>query len=211
MPIMRTALISLSHNRALQDAIVRVPVSRRMARRFVAGETLEEAIAAVLDLNERGMVATLDHLGENLILKHYIHVGVAVETPNGLVVPVVRDADRKGISEIAAELMDISARARERKLDLADLKGGTFSITNVGVIGGYAATPIINYPEVAILATMKIEDRAKVENGVVVVRRTLPLCLSFDHRVVDGAEAARFAKDLVRFLEEPGKLPLRGE
>ncbi len=93
-------------------------------------------------------------------------------------------------------------------LDLADLRGGTFSITNVGVIGGDFATPIINYPEVAILATMKIADRVRAKAGKAVVRKTLPLCLSFDHRVIDGAAAARFTKDLIEFLEDPESLPL---
>jgi pyruvate dehydrogenase E2 component (dihydrolipoamide acetyltransferase) len=126
-------------------------------------------------------------------------------------VPVVKFAAEKSWLDIASEIHTLAEAARNRTLDLADLKGGTFSITNVGAIGGYAATPIINYPEVAILATMKIEDRAKVAGGAVVVRKTLPLCLSFDHRVIDGAEAARFTKDLIRFLETPETLPLAGE
>ena len=155
--------------------------------------------------------ASLDEEEGEIVVKKYYNIGIAVDVPDGLIVPVVKMADQKSVLDLAEEIQNLARSARERKLDLADLKGGTFSITNVGVIGGYAATPIINYPEVAILATMKIEDRAKVENGAVVVRRTLPLCLSFDHRVVDGAEAARFARDLVRFLEEPGKLPLGGE
>jgi len=155
--------------------------------------------------------ASLDEEEGEIVVKKYYNIGIAVDVPDGLIVPVVKMADQKSVLDLAEEIQNLARSARERKLDLADLKGGTFSITNVGVIGGYAATPIINYPEVAILATMKIEDRAKVENGAVVVRKTLPLCLSFDHRVVDGAEADRFTKDLVRFLEEPGKLPLRGE
>ncbi len=155
--------------------------------------------------------ASLDEEEGEIVVKKYYNIGIAVDVPDGLIVPVVKMADQKSVLDLAEEIQNLAKSARERKLDLADLKGGTFSITNVGVIGGYAATPIINYPEVAILATMKIEDRAKVENGAVVVRRTLPLCLSFDHRVIDGAEAARFTRDLVRFLEEPGKLPLRGD
>ena len=125
--------------------------------------------------------------------------------------PVVKAADQKSVADLAAEIRALARSARERSLDLADLKGGTFSVTNVGVIGGDFATPIINYPEVAILATMKIADRARVVDGAVVVKRTLPLCLSFDHRVVDGAEAARFTKDLIRFLEAPERLPLGGD
>ena len=155
--------------------------------------------------------ATLDEDENEIVLKKYYNVGIAVDVPDGLIVPVVKFADQKSVADIAAEIQVLAKRARERTLDLADLQGGTFSITNVGVIGGDFATPIINYPEVAILATMRIADRARVVNGAVVVKKILPLCLSFDHRVVDGAEAARFTKDLIRFLEAPESLPLRGE
>jgi pyruvate dehydrogenase E2 component (dihydrolipoamide acetyltransferase) len=155
--------------------------------------------------------ASFDDEEGEIVVKKYYNIGIAVDVPEGLIVPVVKVADQKSVLDIGEEIQNLAKAAKERTLDLADLKGGTFSITNVGVIGGYAATPIINYPEVAILATMKIEDRARVEGGKVVVRTTLPLCLSFDHRVNDGAEAARFAKDLIRFLEDPEKLPLQGE
>jgi pyruvate dehydrogenase E2 component (dihydrolipoamide acetyltransferase) len=155
--------------------------------------------------------AMLDDEEGEIVVKKYYNLGIAVDVPDGLIVPVVKMADQKSVLDIAEEIQNLAKAARERTLDLADLKGGTFSITNVGVIGGFVATPIINYPEVAILATMKIGDRARVANGAVVVRKTLPLCLSFDHRVNDGAEAARFTKDLIRFLEEPEKLPLQGE
>jgi pyruvate/2-oxoglutarate dehydrogenase complex dihydrolipoamide acyltransferase (E2) component len=147
--------------------------------------------------------ATLDDEEEEIVVKKYYNIGIAVDVPDGLIVPVVKMADQKSVLDIAAEIQALAKAARERSLDLADLKGGTFSITNVGVIGGDFATPIINYPEAAILATMKIADRARVENGAVVVKKTLPLCLSFDHRIIDGAEAARFTRDLVRFLENP--------
>ncbi len=155
--------------------------------------------------------ATLDEDENEIVLKKYYNVGIAVDVPDGLIVPVIKFADQKSVADIAAEIQTLAKAARERTLDLADLQGGTFSITNVGVIGGDFATPIINYPEVAILATMRIADRARVVNGAVVVKKILPLCLSFDHRVVDGAEAARFTKDLIRFLEAPESLPLRGE
>jgi pyruvate dehydrogenase E2 component (dihydrolipoamide acetyltransferase) len=155
--------------------------------------------------------ATLDEDESEIVVKKYYNIGIAVDVPDGLIVPVLKMADQKSIAAIAAEIQALAKAARERTLDLADLKGGTFSITNVGVIGGDFATPIINYPEVAILATMRIGDRARVAGGSVVVRKTLPLCLAFDHRVVDGAEAARFTKDLVRFLEAPESLPLEGD
>ena len=155
--------------------------------------------------------ATLDEEENEIVVKKYYNIGVAVDIPDGLIVPVVKAADQKSVADLAAEIQTLAKAARERTLDLADLKGGTFSITNVGVIGGDLATPIINYPEVAILATMRIADRARVADGAVIVRKTLPLCIAFDHRVVDGAEAARFTKDLIRFLETPESLPLRYE
>jgi len=155
--------------------------------------------------------AALDEDEGEIIVKKYYNIGIAVDVPDGLIVPVVKAADQKSITEVAAEIQDLARRARARTLDLADLKGGTFSVTNVGVIGGELATPIINYPEVAILATMRIADRARVADGALVVKKTLPLCLAFDHRVVDGAAAARFTKDLIRFLEAPESLPLKGE
>jgi pyruvate dehydrogenase E2 component (dihydrolipoamide acetyltransferase) len=155
--------------------------------------------------------AMLDEEEQEIVVKKYYNIGIAVDVPDGLIVPVVKMAEQKSVFDIAEEIQNLAKAAKERTLDLADLKGGTFSITNIGVIGGYAATPITNYPEVAILASMKIEDRPRVENGAVVVRKTIPLCLAFDHRVNDGAEAARFAKDLIGFLENPEKLPLAGE
>jgi len=152
--------------------------------------------------------ASLDHLGENLILKHYIHVGVAVETPNGLVVPVVRDADRKGLYEIAAELMDISARARERKLRPADLQGGSFSISSLGGIGGTFFTPIVNHPEVAILGVGRMDWRPVWRGEEFVPRLVLPLSLSYDHRVIDGADGARFSARLSEVLSDLRRLIL---
>ena len=147
--------------------------------------------------------ATVDDEAEEIVVKKYYNIGIAVDVPDGLIVPVVKAADMKTVFEIAADIQSLAEAARKRTLDLADLKGGTFSITNVGAIGGDAATPIINYPETAILATMRIAERVRAVDGVPVVRTILPLCLSFDHRVIDGAEAARFSRDLVRFLETP--------
>jgi pyruvate dehydrogenase E2 component (dihydrolipoamide acetyltransferase) len=155
--------------------------------------------------------AVLDEEEDEIVVKKYYNIGVAVDVPDGLIVPVVKAVDQKPVAGLAAEIQALAGAAKDRTLDLADLKGGSFSVTNVGVIGGDFATPIINYPEVAILATMRIADRARVVDGRVAVKKTLPLCLSFDHRVVDGAEAARFTKDLIRFLEAPDKLPLQGE
>jgi pyruvate dehydrogenase E2 component (dihydrolipoamide acetyltransferase) len=150
--------------------------------------------------------ASLDDENEEILVKKYYNIGIAVDIPEGLIVPVIKAADQKTLFELAQDIQSLAESAKARSLDLADLKGGTFSITNVGAISGEAATPIINYPEVAILATMKIADRVRAVNGLAAVRKTLPLCLSFDHRVVDGAEAARFMKDLIGFLERPGDL-----
>ncbi|HVN38365.1 MAG TPA: dihydrolipoyllysine-residue acetyltransferase [Myxococcota bacterium] len=152
--------------------------------------------------------ASLDHLGENLILKRYVNVGVAVDTPNGLVVPVVRDADQKGLYEIAAELMDISSRARERKLRPGDLQGGSFSISSLGGIGGTFFTPIVNHPEVAILGVGRMDWRPVWRDGAFIPRLLLPLSLSYDHRVIDGADGARFATRLSQILSDLRRLIL---
>jgi pyruvate dehydrogenase E2 component (dihydrolipoamide acetyltransferase) len=150
--------------------------------------------------------AELDDEEQEIIVKKYYNIGIAVDVPDGLIVPVIKFADQKTLFDLAEEIRTAAEAAKNRTLDLADLKGGTFSITNVGMLGGEYATPIINYPETAILATMKIADRVRVRDGEIRVVKTLPLCLSFDHRVIDGAEAARFSNDLISFLESPEKL-----
>jgi pyruvate dehydrogenase E2 component (dihydrolipoamide acetyltransferase) len=152
--------------------------------------------------------ASLDHTGEHLILKHYFHIGVAVDTPNGLVVPVVHDADQKGLYEIAEQLMDISQKARDRKLRPGDLRGGSFSISSLGGIGGTFFTPIVNHPEVAILGVGRMEWRPVHQEGEFVARLILPLSLSYDHRVVDGADAARFTTRLGELLADMRRLIL---
>lgn len=130
--------------------------------------------------------------GEALIEKRYVHIGVAVETENGLMVPVLRDADKKGIVQIAAEVSELAAKARNRKLTPADMQGGTFSISSLGGIGGTAFTPIVNWPEVAILGVSKSEMKPRWNGKDFEPRLMLPLSLSYDHRVIDGADAARF-------------------
>jgi pyruvate dehydrogenase E2 component (dihydrolipoamide acetyltransferase) len=164
-----------------------------------------KALIAALKLHPL-LNASLDDQEEEIIIKKYYSIGIAVDIPDGLIVPVVKAADQKSVFDLAGEIQNLAESARARSLDLADLKGGTFSITNVGMIGGEAATPIINYPEVAILATMKITDRVRAENGRVTIKKTLPLCLSFDHRVIDGAEAARFMNDLKKTIEDEATL-----
>jgi pyruvate dehydrogenase E2 component (dihydrolipoamide acetyltransferase) len=152
--------------------------------------------------------SSLDKSGENIIIKKYFHIGVAVDTPGGLVVPVVRDADRKGVFDVAKELGDISKNARDGKLKATDMQGGTFSISSLGGIGGTAFTPIINAPEVAILGVSRSALRpvysGKSEKGedIFKARLILPLSLSYDHRVIDGATAARFSAYLVSVLSD---------
>ena len=140
--------------------------------------------------------SSLSGSGEELIYKKYFNIGVAVDTPNGLVVPVVRDVERKGVFDLSLELMELSARARDGKLLPADMQGGSFSISSLGGIGGTAFTPIVNGPEVAILGVSRSEMKPVWDGEQFVPRLTLPLSLSYDHRVIDGAQAARFARAL---------------
>lgn len=149
--------------------------------------------------------SSLDLANEQLILKKYFHIGVAVDTERGLLVPVIRDADRKGVFEIAAELGEIAERARNRKTTLEEMSGGSFTLTNLGGIGGTQFTPIVNAPEVAILGVARggFEPVWNRETGQFEPRMMLPLCLSYDHRVIDGADGARFLRFIAEALEEP--------
>jgi len=146
--------------------------------------------------------ASLNATGDALVLKKYFHIGVAVDTPEGLVVPVVRDVDQKSLFEIAAELSELSQKARNKKLRGGDMEGGCFTISSLGGIGGTAFTPIINAPEVAILGLSKNQMKPVYEGGQFVPRLMLPLSLSYDHRVIDGAEGARFIVHLSRTLAD---------
>lgn len=152
--------------------------------------------------------ASLDPSGEQLILKQYYHIGIAVDTPNGLVVPVIRDVEQKSIFQLSQDLVDVSQKARSNKLALSDIQGGTFTISSLGGIGGTTFTPIINAPEVAILG-MTRSDMKPVWNGKDFVPRLMqPLSLSYDHRVIDGAEAARFCRHLAGALQDIRRLLL---
>jgi pyruvate dehydrogenase E2 component (dihydrolipoamide acetyltransferase) len=152
--------------------------------------------------------ASLDAAGETLTLKKYFNVGIAVDTPDGLVVPVIRDADKKGLLELAAELSEISKKARDKKLTAADMQGGCFSISSLGGIGGTAFTPIVNAPEVAILGVSKAAMKPVWNGKEFAPRLILPLSLSYDHRVIDGALAARFAVFLATQLGDIRRLLL---
>jgi pyruvate dehydrogenase E2 component (dihydrolipoamide acetyltransferase) len=147
--------------------------------------------------------SSVDMAAESIVYKKYCHIGVAVDTPNGLLVPVIRDADRKTVTEMAAELAVLSQKAREKKLSLEEMSGGVFSITNLGGIGGTAFTPILNQPEVAILGVSRTATEPVWKDGQFVPRQLLPLSLSYDHRVIDGADAARFLRFVADALEQP--------
>ena len=148
--------------------------------------------------------------GDELILKHYYDIGVAVNTEEGLVVPVVRDADRKSFAGIEEGIADLAKKARDGKLSLEDLTGGTFTITNGGIFGSLLSTPILNTPQVAILGMHKIQERPVVVDGEVQVRPMMYLALSYDHRIVDGAEAVGFLVRIKELIENPESLLLEG-
>jgi len=165
--------------------------------------------ATALALREHPVFnASLDADAGELIVKRYHHLGVAVAMERGLIVPVIRDVDRKPLMELARELAALAQRVRDGKATLDDLRGGTFTITNLGALGGTGAIPIINYPEVGILGVARAREEAVVRDGQIVLRLMLPLSLTFDHRVADGADGARFASDIVRRLERPDQLLL---
>jgi pyruvate dehydrogenase E2 component (dihydrolipoamide acetyltransferase) len=158
-----------------------------------------KAVATALQAMPR-FNSSLDKSGENLILKHYFHIGVAVDTPNGLVVPVIRDVDKKSLGQLAKELETTSERARARKLSMSDLQGASMTISSLGGIGGTAFTPIINPPEVAVLGVSRSRFAPVYRDGAFVPRLMCPLSLSYDHRVIDGAAAARFTSKLAAIL-----------
>ena len=152
--------------------------------------------------------AVMNEADFSMIVRGEVNIGIATDTPQGLYVPVVKNVEQKSILELAAEITDITTRTREGKVQLSELQGGTFTITSVGNIGGRFATPIINHPEVAILGVNQIHDRPMVINGEIVARKMMYLSPSFDHRVIDGAVAARFVSALKNILENPASLVL---
>ena len=154
--------------------------------------------------------ASLDVEAQEIVYKDYIHIGVAVDTPHGLLVPVIRDVDRKGVLRLAEELQEISQRARERKLSPEEMQGATFSLSNLGGIGGTGFTPIVNWPEVAILGVSRSQMKPLWDPGkeAFVPRLVMPFSLTYDHRLIDGADAARFCRHLAGILEDPLGLAL---
>src|SRR5207244_6381344 len=189
------------------DALIARNLERAKARGVTLTLTSFLLKAAALALQARPQFnASLDAGAGELVLKRYVHLGVAVATERGLIVPVMRDIDKKPIIEIARELGELARRVREGKATLEDLRGGTFTITNIGALGGTGAIPIINYPEVAILGVARGREEAVVRGGQIVPRLLLPISLTFDHRVADGADGARFAQAIIRRLEAPETL-----
>jgi len=164
--------------------------------------------AVAMSLREYPMLnCTYDAAREEIVFKDYVHIGIAVDTPRGLVVPVLRDPDRKSLPQIAAELHDLAQRARQVKFEIAELRGATFTITNVGALGGSFVTPMVNHPEVGILGLGRAAWQAQVMPDMSIAPRLmLPLSLSFDHRVCDGADAARFVRDVIDSLQNPLRL-----
>ena len=191
------------------DALIRRNLDSAKGRGVTLTLTAFLLKAAALALVEHPTFnASLDAAAGELIVKRYVHLGVAVATERGLIVPVIRDIDTKSILDVARELGDLARRVREGKATLEDLRGGTFTITNLGALGGTGAIPIINYPEVAILGVARGREEAVVRGGQIVPRLLLPLSLTFDHRVADGADGARFATAIVQRLEQPDSLLL---
>jgi pyruvate dehydrogenase E2 component (dihydrolipoamide acetyltransferase) len=154
--------------------------------------------------------ASLDIDQEEIVFKKYVHIGVAVDTPHGLIVPVVRDADRKGVIEIARELAELSAKARSRRVSREDLAGACITVTNLGGLGTTYFSPLVNWPEVAVLGIGRAAEAAVHADGGFVPRLVLPLSVSYDHRLIDGADAARFLRWIAEALEQPLMLVLEG-
>jgi pyruvate dehydrogenase E2 component (dihydrolipoamide acetyltransferase) len=160
-------------------------------------------VRVVADLLKQHPVfaSSLDETTQEIVLKHYYHIGLAVDTEHGLIVPVIRDADKKSLLELARDIVELADKARTRKVTLEELRGGTFTVSNQGGIGGAHFTPIINRPEVAILGLGRGALKPVVRDGQIQPRLMLPLALSYDHRVIDGGAAARFIVDLVQALQ----------
>jgi 2-oxoglutarate dehydrogenase E2 component (dihydrolipoamide succinyltransferase) len=149
-------------------------------------------------------------VGDEMVLKRYYDIGIAVNTPEGLVVPVVRDADRLSFAEIERAIASLAEKARNKTLSLEELQGGTFSITNGGVFGSLLSTPILNYPQVGILGMHKVEERPIAQSGQVVIHPMMYVALTYDHRIVDGAEAVGFLVRVKELIEDPERLLIEG-
>jgi pyruvate dehydrogenase E2 component (dihydrolipoamide acetyltransferase) len=177
----------------------------KMTMTAIALKVVASALKAFPQFN-----ASIDMAGEEIVYKRYINIGVAVDTERGLLVPVIRDVDKKNIIDLAVELATLSQKAHDKKLAAAEMEGGTFTITNLGGVGGIAFTPIVNFPEVAILGVSRTRIEPVWVNDRFEPRSMLPLSLSYDHRIIDGADAARFTRWVVDALEQPFLLSVQG-
>ena len=210
------AWLNVPHVTQFEDAdITELEAFRREQKEAAARQGVRLTLVPVLlkacakTLGEMPeLKASLAADGEHLVYKRYCHIGVAVDTPNGLMVPVLRDVDKKGVLELAAELGEVSSRARDGKLSPADLQGGCFSISSLGGIGGTAFTPIVNAPEAAILGVSRSAMKPLWDGREFKPRLILPFSLSYDHRVIDGAQGARFTAHLAGLLSDIRRLLL---
>jgi 2-oxoglutarate dehydrogenase E2 component (dihydrolipoamide succinyltransferase) len=209
----QTAAMLTTFNEAEMSAIMNIRARRRDAFKERYGVGLgymsffvKSVIGALRDFPR----LNAEIQGDEIILKHYYDIGIAVGTDEGLVVPVVRAADRLSFAEIEREVADLATRAREGRLTLPELQGGTFTITNGGIYGSLMSTPILNTPQVGILGMHKIQERPVVADGQIVIRPMMYLALSYDHRIVDGSEAVRFLVRVKELVEDPELLLVEG-
>jgi pyruvate dehydrogenase E2 component (dihydrolipoamide acetyltransferase) len=210
-PRLHASWVNIPHVTQFDEAdITALEATRTRLKDEAAGRGIKlTPLAFVLRACAKALAAfphfasSLDAAAGELVMKKYLHLGFAADTPQGLVVPVVRDADRKDVYELARELAALSEKARAGRLTAAEMQGGCFTVSSLGGIGGTAFTPIINAPEVAILGVSRAVQRAVLENGGFVPRLMLPLSLSYDHRVIDGADAVRFTTALGKLLADP--------
>jgi pyruvate dehydrogenase E2 component (dihydrolipoamide acetyltransferase) len=186
-------------------SLIREKEREEAARQGIKLTVLPFIIKAVVGALKRdpAMNSAMDDEKGEILYKGYYNIGIAVETQDGLIVPNIKDADKKSIFQIAHELADLAEGARKRTLKIEELKGGTFTITNYGSIGGLYATPILNYPEVGILGVGKLMEKPVAEGGAIKIKKILPLSLTFDHRVIDGAKAQHFMNNVIGHIEDP--------
>ena len=209
----RTAAMLTTFNEIDMSAVMEVRARRKESFRERHGISLgfmsffTKAVVGALKAFPR---VNAEIQGNEMILKYYYDIGIAVGAEDGLVVPVLRDADRKSFAEVESEIADLAKRARDNKLTLAELQGGTFTITNGGVFGSLLSTPILNAPQAGILGMHKIEQRPVIVNSQIVVRPMMYVALSYDHRIVDGREAVQFLVKVKELVEDPEMLLLEG-
>lgn len=211
---MTKSKFTIPHTAMMDDVVVEALVDYRKEAKVLAEEKgvkltympfIIKALTVALKQHPN-MNASLD--GDTILMKHDVHIGIAVDTPHGLVVPVIHHADQMSILEIASAIEDLSQRAQNKELKMEEIMGSTFSVTNYGVFGSRYGVPVINYPEAAILGVGKIRKEPVVMNDDIVIRHVLPLSMSFDHRIVDGADAGRFMMTLKALLADPQLLLL---